>query len=489
MIRRETHQDDGAFANSDSRAEHSERYFPDVLDSRTDILVFSADWSFEAAELKLILSNMEKDYPQRLDYSQFIGTSTVGVGLYGDTVIESSQPTAEVRLVSTQPTESTWWLLDEWSYVAGYFYVYSDQYLQLSLGTESTGDVLTLTGDVDAEENAVFFDLNKPLGQNWELGIGARIFRQSTDADIRTDVVLVDNLLGILPLPSELLLPVDIGPISPGGAIQLGREKGRIAETVFNPKLTLLWRASDSISLFTSAVKGFRYAGANQNPTLDPGVPLFFDSDSIWNYELGIRTTWLEGALQVDLTAFYLEWTDMQVQQREYTGAFAYTDNVGGAENKGLEFSMNALLPWGFSTKLNLSYVDAKTTEFFDDFQGPAPAGTELPGSPPYSGSFILLWLGRLSSAELTSTLSYTWQNRNYNNLPQTYEHPAISLLGASLNARFLSLPGKPFVSLTGSNLTNEFKPGVVFDTPNTGGILTIYNPPRSVKLGIEFSL
>lgn len=168
MIRRETHQDDGAFANSDSRAEHSERYFPDVLDSRTDILVFSADWSFEAAELKLILSNMEKDYPQRLDYSQFIGTSTVGVGLYGDTVIESSQPTAEVRLVSTQPTESTWWLLDEWSYVAGYFYVYSDQYLQLSLGTESTGDVLTLTGDVDAEENAVFFDLNKPLGQNWE---------------------------------------------------------------------------------------------------------------------------------------------------------------------------------------------------------------------------------------------------------------------------------------------------------------------------------
>jgi hypothetical protein len=36
--------------------------------------------------------------------------------------------------------------------------------------------------------------------------------------------------------------------------------------------------------------------------------------------------------------------------------------------------------------------------------------------------------------------------------------------------------------------LTNEFEPAVVFDTPNTGGILTIFNPPRSLTLGVSFS-
>ncbi|MGQ0529978.1 MAG: hypothetical protein ACT4PG_09235 [Panacagrimonas sp.] len=36
-------------------------------------------------------------------------------------------------------------------------------------------------------------------------------------------------------------------------------------------------------------------------------------------------------------------------------------------------------------------------------------------------------------------------------------------------------------MNLVGTNLTNVFEPAVVFGTPNTGGILTIFNPPRFV--------
>lgn len=485
-FRRDTHQDDGAFANNDQRPEHSERYFPDVVDSTTEILVGSVDWALEPFSIKAIVSNMDKEYPQRLDYSQFIGTSTVGLGLYGDTFIESSQPTAELRLVSNEPTESDWWIFDGWSYVAGYFYVFSDQFLELNLGTAQTGNLLQIQGNVDAKENALFFDLTRTLGERWEFGFGGRYFKQSTEAVMTTGVTAVDSLVTGSPL--DILEPI-LTSLPVGTEVELSRRDGKISETVFNPKFTLQWRFTDQVSFFTSAVRGFRYAGANQNPTLDPNVPLFFESDDIWNYEIGTRTEWFDGALQLDLTAFLLKWTDLQVQQRDYTGAFAYTDNVGGAENKGLEFAMNMLLPGGFATKLNLSYVDARTTTFFDDFQGPAPEGTELPGTSPFSGSLLLLWMGETGPAQTTATLSYTYQNRNYNNLPHTYEHPALGLLGASVNMRFYKLPGEPAISLVGNNLTNEFEPGVVFDTPNTGGILTIFNPPRSVTLGVEFSL
>jgi outer membrane receptor protein involved in Fe transport len=133
--------------------------------------------------------------------------------------------------------------------------------------------------------------------------------------------------------------------------------------------------------------------------------------------------------------------------------------------------------------------VDAQTTEFFDDFQGPAPAGTELPGSSPVSGSALLLWAYPLADGQFSATLSYTYQNRNYNNLAHTYEHPPLELLGASANLSMPSWPGAPVFSLIGSNLTNEFKPAVVFDTPNTGGILSIFNPPRSFRLGVEFTI
>mgnify|MGYP003625109564 CR=1 FL=1 len=486
-MRRETHQDDGAFANTIGQPTHSERFFPDVLDSRTDIHTLTADWAFEHFDVVAVAANMTKDYPQRLDYSQFFGTSTAGIGTYGDTYIESEQPSAEIRIVSGAPTESDWWILQDWSYVAGVFYVFSDQFLALNIGTETTGDLLRLRGNVEAEEYATFFDLTRSLGEHWELGLGGRYFRQTTEADIETTLLLLSGIPATGAI-SDILTPLlgDIGGVAAGS---LGRDVGEVAETVFNPKMTLKWRYSDEFSIFASAVKGFRYAGANQNPSRDPDVPLFFKSDNIWNYELGLRTEWFEGAIQFDLTAFYLEWTDMQVQQREYTGAFAYTTNVGGAENTGIEFGLNTLLPGGFAVKLNGSYVDAHTTTFFDDFQGPAEAGTELPGSPPVSASVLVAWLGNVGSAEIVSTVNYTYQNRNYNNLAQTYEHPAMKLLGASLNIRFPNVWGEPSINLVGNNLTNEFEPGVVFDTPNTGGVLTIYNPPRSVSLGVEVNL
>lgn len=485
-LRRKTHQDDGAFASTVERPEHANRFLPDTLSSTTDSFSLTTDYDIDFASVVMILSKLNKEYPQTLDYSQFFGTSTAGIGTYGKTGVRSAQPSAELRLVSARRTESSYWALKDWDYVAGYFFVYSDQFLDLNIGTQAAGDLLRLRGDVDAKENAVFFDLTRHLGERWELGFGGRLFKQSTTADIGTTVTAVAGVIESGPLAS-LLLPVSEALREQGG-IDIGRDVGRVSETVFNPKLTALFRYNEDITLFASAIKGFRYAGANQNPTRDPNVPLFFKSDNIWNYETGVRTRWFGGALQADLTFYQLEWTDLQVQQREFTGAFAYSTNVGGARNRGVELGIDLLLPAGFALKLAGSYVDARTTTFFDDFQGPAPAGTELPGSSPLSGSALLLFARPIGTTQLTSTVSYTYQNRSFNNLPHTYRQPALALLGASVGLSLPSLPGRPVINLVGNNLTNEFKPGVVFDTPNTGGILTIFNPPRSIMLGIELS-
>lgn len=470
-------QDDGSFASRDDAAVHEHRFYPDTLDSRTTALYAKLRVGFDGFDTFLIGSQLNKTYNQNLDYSQFLGTSALGIGALGGTPSNSTQPSAELRIVSTAPTESGFWLLDRWSYVAGYYYVYTDQFLRLNLVPQFTGLTLRLQGDVDAKENALFFDTTREIGERWQLGLGGRLFRQTTQAAISTKV---------LPLSAPIL--PNLPTLPEGVAIPLGTNRGTIGETVFNPKFTLQWRYSRDFSIYGSAVKGFRYAGANQNPTLDPQVPLFFDSDSIWNYELGTRTTWFDGRLQWDTTAFYLEWSDMQIQQRDYTGVFAYTDNVGGARTIGIETSFKAAFESGFLVDLNLGYLDAQTTEFFDDFQGPAPKGTELPGSSPFTGSLLVNYARQISNSELSATLSYTYQNRNYNNLPHTYEHPALGLLGARIGVRFPGWPGAPDLSLVGSNLTNEFKPAVVFDTPNTGGILAIYNQPRTLilKLGFE---
>lgn len=482
---RQTRQHDGSFANNDERPEDSQRYYPDRLKSITTALVLNVEQKFDFASVVLVLSRLDKHYPQDIDYSTFFGTSLVGIGTFGNTTVRSYQPSVELRLVSARPTDIGFWPLDNWSYVLGYYFTYADQFLRLDIGTQVNGATLRLQGDVDAREHAGFFDFTRSFG-GLELGLGGRIFRQTTSANGGTSLIALEGLTAANPLTALAAPLVQALPAS--GEVPISPFVGKVGSTVFNPKYTVQYHFSESFSVFGSAIKGFRYAGVNENPSQDPRVPLFFKSDTLWNYEVGVRTRWLGGRLQIDATGFQIDWKNLQIQQNDYTGAFAYITNVGKARNRGAELSVDALLPVGFALKLTGSYIDARTRTFFKDFEGPAPAGSELPGTSPFSGSALLAWTRPLGATETSATVSYTYQDSNYNNLPHTYKHPPLGLLGASASLRLPRVPGAPTLSLVGTNLTNVFKPAVVFDTPHSGGILVIFNQPRSITLGIDFS-
>jgi len=66
-------------------------------------------------------------------------------------------------------------------------------------------------------------------------------------------------------------------------------------EDGFNPKASISYDLTSSARIYALASKGFRFGGSNINP--DPALPRNFDSDSLWNYEIGLRSDWLDGAL------------------------------------------------------------------------------------------------------------------------------------------------------------------------------------------------
>uniref|UniRef100_UPI003569D3CC TonB-dependent receptor n=2 Tax=Litorivivens sp. TaxID=2020868 RepID=UPI003569D3CC len=447
--RRESQQNDSPYANYDYQPVHDAKFFADSTDAVMDVGYLAAQYDFDDFYGKLILSQLNKDSYQRYDYSTFTGTSQAGIGTYNDSTLHSEQPSAELRLVSTSPTQSRFAFLDSWNYIAGYFYTRSDQGGLITIGTAQTSEFFTLSGDVLAEEHAIFFDVSRTFFEKWELGLGGRYFRQTTDG-----LIVGKAKFGLLndPLLAQLMPPIVAAGL-PDGA-ETNRDQAKISDTVFNPKVTLQYRFSDNLWFFASAIKGFRYAGLNTNVSQDPEGPLLFDSDHIWNYELGVRSEWFGGALQVDLTAFHIDWTDLQINQLDYLGVFGFIKNIGEAENTGAELSVTSLLPGGLALKMNAAYIDAHTTVPFDDYSGEIPAGRELPLTSPWSASAILLWYRAFSHFDVISSLSYTYQNRNYNNLAQTYEHPALSLLGASLKMDFPQVWGQPAISLIGTNLT-----------------------------------
>src|SRR3546814_4595868 len=78
-------------------------------------------------------------------------------------------------------------------------------------------------------------------------------------------------------------------------------------------------------TLFRSLTKSFGRDAA----------PETFKSDTLWNYEAGIRTQFFHNTLRVDLTGFLVDWKNPQSLQQDASGLTVYIDNVGGVRSKG----------------------------------------------------------------------------------------------------------------------------------------------------------
>jgi outer membrane receptor protein involved in Fe transport len=64
-------------------------------------------------------------------------------------------------------------------------------------------------------------------------------------------------------------------------------------------------------------------------------------SDSLWNYELGTKTSWLDRRLTVNAAGFYIKWNNIQ-QEILLSCGFQYVANAGAAVSKGGELEVHA---------------------------------------------------------------------------------------------------------------------------------------------------
>jgi outer membrane receptor protein involved in Fe transport len=103
------------------------------------------------------------------------------------------------------------------------------------------------------------------------------------------------------------------------------------------PKVSFNYKLNDDLLFYALAAEGFRQGGTN-----DGGfgsliqVPESFNSDSLWNYEVGMKSVWWERKLILNLTAYAIRWSHIQTQN-ETTLGFVYIGNAGTASSDGLE--------------------------------------------------------------------------------------------------------------------------------------------------------
>ena len=167
----------------------------------------------------------------------------------------------------------------------------------------------------------------------------------------------------------------------------------------FTPKATITVRPNSHLLAYFTYSRGYRVGGINPNAGLVTGnangasIPTSYGSDRVDNYEAGVKTTLLNGALTADLSIFDMEWKN--IQAREFgpaPGFYSYVVNAASANVTGVEAAVTVrpIKPLSFST--SITYEDARLTSFLPyvfaaNGLGGYSSGTKLPGSSKWSVS------------------------------------------------------------------------------------------------------
>lgn len=183
--------------------------------------------------------------------------------------------------------------------------------------------------------------------------------------------------------------------LSSGGPAATGQPPAEFSagEDDINPKFMLTYALSDDVLLSAQAARGFRLGGTNE--AIPPGIcgadldalgltsaPESFSSESVWNYEIGAKTTWLDNRLVVNGSVYYIEYDDVQITT-SLTCGFPFIDNTGKAEANGVEIELTAIPFDGLELNMSGTYNDAELSQDVPTLN--ASDGDQLPLSSKYS--------------------------------------------------------------------------------------------------------
>ena len=185
-----------------------------------------------------------------------------------------------------------------------------------------------------AEQLAFFGEIGYRLMDRLVATVGLRWFDTERDEDQNLVQPFFGNITGYLPTQV-------------------------FSEDKLIKKFHLSYEFTDDFLAYFQAAEGFRLGGPNQPGGFQASAAPF-DSDSLWNYEIGWKSAWADDKFILNGAAYYIDWSEIQIEVFDITGAFNYIGNTGDAEVFGFEIE-NTLRPvTGLEINSGLTYSRAR---------------------------------------------------------------------------------------------------------------------------------
>ncbi|CAA0111774.1 Pesticin receptor [Halioglobus japonicus] len=248
------------------------------------------------------------------------------------------------------------------SYVVGLYYFDQTVDRKFDRSFDITGSNRTeavADFSVDSLNYAVFGEAVTHLHEGWRLVTG---FRWTHD-DLKFDFERTGSTLGANPQAYF---------------------KRDTDESKWTGKVALEWDVTDTAMTYMSYAQGYKGPAFNVGfgSTQDNTDPV--DPETSHAYELGLKSTWFDDRLILNVAIFHTKFDDFQASASEFTpkldengnpvdddgdgqedGVFSFVlANVGKVETQGVEVDFTALPLENLTVSGGMAYVDAQINEF-----------------------------------------------------------------------------------------------------------------------------
>ena len=484
------------FADVDAENMETRRFFDSDEPGEDEWWMGSVviNWSISAGDITSTTAIYEREtseFEEEHTFLDFIYGAAVGIPI---TPLESVLETTSEYENVTHETRYTSNLDGRLNYTVGFFYGDSEftrgyppalqpganAALDSALGIPAPGTAGIVPGDLifitsqpeQVEELALFGEFTFDLTDRLALTAGGRWYDTEVSYNANSDGFANGG-------PSEF--------------------SGVQSESGFNPKVMASFDATDELNFYASASKGFRIGGVNGqvSPTLcgdeldrvglDPDSLRTYDSDSLWSYEVGVKSRLADNRLSLNAAAFFIDWSDSLQVQRLACG-FQVDANVGDVESKGFEVELSAAPIEGLTIDVGVGYTDTEVASASGDgFPGYAE-GQALHGVPDWTGTGSAQYVFPAFSGwdgRLRADANYYGDSTSFNNgaIVDRDSWSALNLRAGVLNESW-------DVTLFADNVTDERanladNRSIAAEMPGRPRIVT--NRPRTIGLEARY--
>ena len=259
----------------------------------------------------------------------------------------------------------------------------------------------------------------------------------------------------------------------------------------FTPRVGARYQLTDDAMLFATYSAGYRSGGFNGRVANLADATQPYDPETVDNYELGVKSEWLDNRMRVNANLFYMEYEDkqeeLQLPDDNDTGQKTVVENASSATLQGVEIDIQATLGEGLSLRANLGYLDSSYDDFtYQGLDGPVDlSGLDFRRAPDWTGSLDMTYQWEMAGGQAWVRGAYHYIGEHFVNVSNSpeLENDAQNLFDASVNYTYDAFT----VSVYGRNLTDEDGYSHGYDVAGLWSYAAT-RPPRTYGLEVVYN-